>query len=91
MNIGMNDTIGTVVSSPIRLAPQPHWNTATSTPYAAPMLTRLSKAALSGTSTDRNNTISSRNDSPITAAMNQTRRSATRSAASPKVAVAPPT
>ena len=32
MNIGMNDTIGTVASSPIRPAPQPHWKTITMTP-----------------------------------------------------------
>ena len=42
MNIGMNDTIGTVDSSPIRPAPQPHWKTMTRTPYAAPMLSRFS-------------------------------------------------
>ena len=32
MNIGTNDTIGTVSSRPMRLLPQPHWNTATTTP-----------------------------------------------------------
>ena len=32
MNIGMNETIGTVDSRPIRPAPQPHWNTMTITP-----------------------------------------------------------
>ena len=32
MNIGMNDTIGTVASRPISPPPQPHWNTVTMTP-----------------------------------------------------------
>ncbi len=30
--IGMNDTIGTVSSTPTRPFSQPHWNTATITP-----------------------------------------------------------
>ena len=29
---GMKDTIGTPLSAPIRLAPMPSWNTATTTP-----------------------------------------------------------
>ena len=29
---GMNDTIGTPLSTPIRLAPTPSWKTATTTP-----------------------------------------------------------
>ena len=29
---GMNETIGTPLSTPIRLAPTPSWNTATTTP-----------------------------------------------------------
>ena len=71
ISIGASGLIGTVSLRPIRLAPQPHWNTATTTPYAAAMLITLSTAALSGTSTDRNTTISTRNDSPITALTNQ--------------------
>ena len=70
MNSGMNDRIGTVDSRPIRSAPQPHWNTITRTPYAAPTLSRFMTAALSGTSSERNTTSSSRNDSSTTAAMN---------------------
>ena len=62
MNIGMNETIGTVDSRPISPPAQPHWNTITITPYDAPMLSRLSSTALSGTSTDRKTSISSRND-----------------------------
>ena len=32
MKSGTNDTIGTPPSIPSRLAPQPHWNTATTIP-----------------------------------------------------------
>ncbi len=60
MNSGMNEMIGTVDSNPIRLAAQPHWNTITRTPYAAATLSRFSSAALSGTRSERNSTISSR-------------------------------
>ena len=42
----------------MRLAPQPHWNTATTTPYAAPIESRFMITALSGTSSERNTTIS---------------------------------
>ena len=56
--------IGTVSWTPIRLAPQPHWKTATTTPYAAPTPSTLRTAAFSGTSTERNTTISTRNDKP---------------------------
>jgi hypothetical protein len=41
----MNDRIGSVDSSPMRSAPQPHWKTITSTPYAAPMLSTLAEIA----------------------------------------------
>ena len=41
-------------SSPSSSVPQPHWKTATITPYAAPMESRFITAALSGTTTDRN-------------------------------------
>ena len=47
---------------------QPHWKTATAMPYAAPMESRFMITALIGTSTERNTTISSRNDSVSTAA-----------------------
>ena len=63
--------IGTVSCTPIRLAPQPHWKTATTTPYAAATPSTLRAAAFNGTSTDRNTTIRTRNDSPITAPRNQ--------------------
>ena len=44
-----------------RLSPQPHWKTATSTPYAAPTESRLSTIALIGITSDRNETSRSRN------------------------------
>jgi len=87
MNSGMNDTIGTVDSTPIRPAAQPHWKTMTSTPYAAPTLSRFSTTAFSGTSTDRNSTVSKRNDSSSTATTKRSIRSCTRSPRSAKVAV----
>ena len=55
------------------------------------MLSRFSSAALSGTSTDRKTSVSSRNDSRTTAAMNSGSRSLTRSPTSAKLAVWPPT
>ena len=37
----MIEVIGVGPSSPIRLLPQPHWKTATRTPYAAPIESRF--------------------------------------------------
>jgi hypothetical protein len=42
---------------------QPHWNTATITPYVAPIDSRFMIAALTGTATERNTDLSKRNDS----------------------------
>ena len=66
----MIEVMGVGPSSPSRLLPQPHWKTATRTPYAAPMDSRFITAALSGTTTERNTSISSRNDTAMTAPMN---------------------
>ena len=74
MNMRDEGHDGTVDSSPMSSLPHPHWNTMTSTPYAAPMLSRLSSAALIGTKTERNTSISSSTESTTTAATNQTRR-----------------
>ena len=57
----MIEVIGVGPSRPSRLLPQPHWNTATSTPYAAPMESRFISAAFSGTTTERKTSISRRN------------------------------
>ena len=68
---------------------QPHWNTATITPYAAPIESRFMTAALIGTATERNTIISSSTDSTITAPMNYGKRDATLSEMSMNVAVWP--
>ena len=91
MNIGMKETIGTVDSSPIRPAPQPHWKTITRTPYAAPMLSRFMAAALRGTRRERKSSVRRRHDSSTTTLTNTGSRRWTRSPASAKVAVCPPT
>ena len=66
MMIGRKLTSGPGLSMPTTSAPQPRWNTATMSPNVAPTVSRKPRAALSGTSTDRNASSSSRNDSPIT-------------------------
>ena len=52
--------------TPMRLAPQPHWKTATITPYAAPTESRFMITALSGTSRLRNTIMSRTNESRST-------------------------
>ena len=74
--IGTHASIGPDSATPMRSFSQPHWNTATITPYAAPIDSRFMITALSGTSTLRNTTISRRNDSSSTSPMNTGRRSA---------------
>ena len=64
--IGTHASIGPACDTPRRSLPQPHWNTATITPYAAPMESRFMITALSGTSTLRNTSMSSRNDKTST-------------------------
>ena len=68
--IGAHDSIGPERPSPRRLPPQPHWNTATTTPYAAPMESRLRMTAFSGTSTDRKTVMSRMKLKSSTAPMN---------------------
>ena len=63
---GAHASIGPSLPDADEVAPQPHWNTATITPYAAPIDSRFMITAFSGTSTLRNTTISSRNDSSST-------------------------
>jgi len=60
----------------MRSLPQPHWNTATITPYAAPIDSRFMITAFSGTRTLRNTTMSRRKDRRSTSPMNTGRRSA---------------
>lgn len=72
--IGTNDAMGTASSRPISVRPQPHWNTATTTPYAAPIDNRFNRAALRGTRMERNTIINNRNDSETMAPMNHNSR-----------------
>ena len=81
--------IGTVSWTPIKLAPQPHWNTATTTPYAAPTLRTLRAAAFSGTRIERNTSMSTRNARPMTAPRNSGIRSCSRCETSSVIAVPP--
>src|SRR3954468_19365355 len=66
----MMDVIGVGPSRPRSLAPQPQWQTGTMTAEAAPMHSRFITAALAGTAMERNTSISSRNDTKMTAPMN---------------------
>ncbi len=87
----MKLTIGRLSETPNTPRNQPHWNTATITPYAAPMDSTFITAALSGTRIERNTTMRSRKLSAITAPMNHGSRDAIRSEMSMNDAVAPPT
>ncbi len=69
ISIGTQLDTGTAWSSPSRSVPQPHWKTATITPYAAPMLSRFMTAAFSGTITDRNTSASSSTETATTKPM----------------------
>ena len=85
----ISEVIGVGPSRPIRLLPQPHWKTATRTPYAAPIDSRFMTAAFSGTTTDRKTSISSRNDATSTAPMKSGRVSASWPLRSSVIAVMP--
>jgi hypothetical protein len=61
--------------TPRMLPPQPHWNAATITPYAAPIDNRFMKTAFSGTNTERKTSMSSRKLRTRTAPMKIGRRS----------------
>ncbi len=50
---------------------QPHWNTATNTPKAAPMESRFMIAAVSGMTMLRNTIVNNRNESTTTRPMNR--------------------
>ncbi len=63
---GAHASIGPSLPTPMSPMPQPHWNTATITPYAAPTERRFMITALSGTSRLRNTSISNTNDSSST-------------------------
>jgi hypothetical protein len=67
--MGTNETMGTVLSRPMRSFAQPHWNTTTITPYAAATESRFITAAVSGTRTEWNTSSSNRNERSTTAKM----------------------
>ena len=87
----MKETIGTASSTPMRLRPQPHWNTITKTPYAEPIDNKFSNAALIGTKIDLKTNISKIKLRAMTPVIKMGRRLCTRSETSAKEAVAPPT
>src|SRR5581483_6320712 len=87
--IGLNATIGCLLT-PMIDAPQPHWNTATRMPNAAPIESRFMIAALTGTRTDRNTHISSRKLSATTAPKTHGNRDASFFARSIEIAALPP-
>jgi hypothetical protein len=89
IRMGIQLDTGTAWSSPSAPAPQPHWKTATMTPYAAPMLSRFMTAALSGTTTERNITVSRSTETPTTKAMTSQMRSASMSVMSAKTGTVP--
>ncbi len=83
--------IGPVPSTPMMLAPQPHWKTATIRPKAAPMLSRFITIAFSGTRIERKTIISSSAESSTTTPMKSGSFSEIASPKSSKIAVMPPT
>ena len=64
--IGKKGRIGPVVETPMRLAPQPHWKTATVMPSAAKKLSRLVMAAVIGMTNERKSMKSAMKPRPIT-------------------------
>ncbi len=70
---------------------QPHWNTATRTPNAAPMESRFMTAAVNGMTMLRNTPASSRKESATTSPMNRGSLEVSTRAKSTKMAVFPPT
>ncbi len=74
--MGMNGSMGPDCDKLSSDLPQPHWNTATTMPYAAAIESMFMMTALTGTSSERNTIMSSRNDRPRTTAKNRIIRSA---------------
>src|SRR6476469_3133437 len=89
ISIGTYAGIGRCWSMPSRSEPQPHWKTATTTPYAAPTDSRLRIAALTEITRDRNAIVSSTRESSTTARISQIIREPIRSVKSTLPAVVP--
>src|SRR4030081_1148925 len=79
------------VCTPTTDPSHPHWNTATITPYAAPIDSMFITAALTGTAIDRNATINKKNETRMTPPMTQISRWEKKLAVSMPPAVGPPT
>ena len=90
MMMGRKDSTGPAPAL-ISEEPQPHWNTATTTPKEAPAASRFITAATTGTSTLRNATISSRQPSRTITPTNSGILALSTVAKSSKIAVRPPT
>jgi hypothetical protein len=80
-----------VLSTPIRLAPQPHWKTATIRPKAAPIESRFISTAFTGTQIERKTIISSSAERSTTTPMKSGSFSAIALPKSSKIALTPPT
>ena len=89
MNIGRNDSIGPVLSSPTMPSPQPHWKIATSRPIEAEIASMFISAALSGTTIERKAIIKSRMLTPITTPKKIGRRATICEVTSSEIAVMP--
>ena len=89
MATGIHGSIGPFSPMPMMLPAQPHWNTATITPYAAPTLSRFMITALSGRTNERKTTMSNRKDRISTAPITMKRRWPRKLAASIDAAVSP--
>jgi hypothetical protein len=61
MKIGSHDAMPPLERKFSRLAPQPYWKMATSTPYAAPTDSRFSTIAFTAMTIERNESSRSRN------------------------------
>ena len=91
IRIGTQLDTGTAWSIPSRRTPQPHWKTATSTPYAAAMESRFIAAALIGTATERNTMASRSTETPTTNAITSQSRWSSSSVMSANSGVVPVT
>src|ERR1700749_2621470 len=89
--IGRKQAIGPVFCTPISPDSQPHWKPAVTAPKRPATDSRKPRAALIGTTNDRNTTSRSRTDKPTTMAPNGTRADESRDETSTPVAVLPVT
>ena len=89
--IGRKGMIGPVPLMPSGPASQPHWKTATVIPMAAPKLSRLVIAAVSGTTSEWNSRVRARKPRPTTTSRKIGSASVSTLVKSLVMACAPPT